>query len=109
MELPARPVWAQMILSSPTTQAWPICTRLSIFAPRSHAGLAHGGAIDRGQALNLDVVLNDRDARLHDLVMRSVGPFGETEPIAAHHHAVLQDHAIADAADTRAPPRANEP
>ena len=37
--------------------------------------------------------------RLHDLVVRPVGTLGEAESVAADHHAVLQDHAIADAAE----------
>ena len=63
-----------------------------------HARLAERGAVDRSEALDLDIVLHDRHARLHDLVMRPVGALRKPEAIAAHHHAVLQNHAIADPA-----------
>jgi hypothetical protein len=63
-----------------------------------HAGLAHRGAIHRSQALNLHIVFNHRDARLNDLVMRSVGAFGKAEAVAAYHCTVLQNHAVAYAA-----------
>jgi hypothetical protein len=98
MELPARPVCAQMILSSPTTQLCPICTRLSILAPRFTRVSPNGCAIHRSQALDFHIVFDHGHAGLHDLVMRSIGAFGEAESVAADHHAVLQDHAIADAA-----------
>ena len=64
-----------------------------------HARFAHGGAVDRGQALDLDIVFDHRDAGLHDFVVRAVGALGESEAIAADDHAVLQNHAMADAAE----------
>ena len=64
-----------------------------------HARFAHGGAVHRGERLDLDVVLDHRHAGLHDLEVRAVARFGEAEAVAAHHDAVLQDHAVADAAE----------
>ena len=64
-----------------------------------HARFAHRGAIHRGEALHLHIVLDHGDAGLHDLEVGAVGALGETESVAAHHHAVLQDHAVADAAE----------
>src|SRR5260370_29373444 len=63
-----------------------------------HASFADGRAIDGGERLHLDVVLDDRDAGLHDLVMRTIGALGEAETIATDDGAVLQDNAVADAA-----------
>src|ERR1035438_1625844 len=63
------------------------------------ARLAHRGAVDRGQRLNLHIVLENGHAGLHNLALRAVGAFGEAEAVAAHHHAVLQRHAMADAAE----------
>jgi hypothetical protein len=47
-----------------------------------HASLSDGGAIDSGERLHLHVVLDDGDARLHDLVVCSIGALGETEAVA---------------------------
>ena len=64
-----------------------------------HACLAHRGAIHIAEALDLHIVLDGRKAGLHDLVVRAVGPLGESEAVAPHHRAVLQNHAVADAAE----------
>src|SRR5260370_39984604 len=63
-----------------------------------HASFADGRAIDAGERLHLDIVLDDRDAGLHDLVMRTIGALGEAETVATDDGAVLQDNAVADAA-----------
>ena len=86
------------MLSSPTTHACPICTRLSIFRAALHSRFAHRGAIDRRQTLNLDIVFDDGDPGLHDLFVRSVGALGKAEPVAADHDTVLQHYAVPDAA-----------
>ena len=63
------------------------------------ARLAHRGAVHRRQALHFHIVFDHRHARLHNLTVRAVLPLGEAEAIAPHHHAVLQDHPISDAAE----------
>ena len=68
------------------------------FGAALDAGFAHRGAVHRGEALDLHVVFDHGDAALHDLEMAAVGALGEAEAVAAHHHAILQSHPIADAA-----------
>ena len=97
--LPASPVCAQMMLSSPTTQACPICTRLSILAPRLHARLADGGAVDRGEALHLDVVFDDGHAGLHDLEVRCRRRVWRSRSRRRRRRRRSAGHAIADAAE----------
>src|SRR5262249_42292208 len=63
------------------------------------ARLAHGGAVDSGERLYLHIILDDGHAGLDDLVMRAVGALGEAEAVAADDGAILQDHAMADAAE----------
>ena len=60
--------------------------------------LADGGAVDAGIGLDLYVVADHSDSRLRHFVPAAVALFGETEAIAADDHAVLQHHAIANAA-----------
>src|SRR5260370_8423666 len=61
-----------------------------------NASFADGRAIDAGERLHLDIVLDDRDAGLHDLVMRTIGALGEAETVATDDGAVLQDNPAAD-------------
>ena len=87
-----------MILSSPTTQLCPIWTRLSDLRVALHAGLTHGCAIDRGEALDFDIVLDHGDTGLHDLVVRAVGAFGKPVAIATDDDVILQNDAVPDLA-----------
>ena len=96
--LPASPACEQMMLSSPTSQAWPTCTSPSIFAPRRTRVSPTVGAIDIGQRLNLDIVLENGWTRLRNLVVRPVGALRETETVTADHDPVLEDDPIADLA-----------
>src|SRR5690349_14783154 len=63
------------------------------------ARFADGGAVNGAVGLNLDVVANDGDSRLLDFVPAAVGLAREAETVAAYDNAVLQNHAIADAAE----------
>src|SRR6516162_3562803 len=69
------------------------------FRAAFYSCFAHGGAIDAGETLNLDVILDHRDAGLHNLELRAIGSLGETEAIAADDHAVLENDAVADPAE----------
>src|SRR5207245_5704329 len=62
------------------------------------ARLADGGAVDAGVGLDFHVVADHGDSRLQHLVPAAVALFGETEAVSSDDHAVLQHHAIADAA-----------
>src|SRR5205085_5998401 len=68
------------------------------FGPAFDARLAHGGAIDGGECLDLDIVLHHRHAALDDFLVRSVGALGESETIAADYGSVLQRDTMTDAA-----------
>src|SRR5579871_6579160 len=46
------------------------------------------GAVDAGEALDFDVIFDDRDTGLDDLVMRAISALGETEAVAAHHNTI---------------------
>ena len=63
-----------------------------------NASLTHGGAVDRGERLYLDVVFDHSNPGLHDLVVRAVRALSEAVSVAADNDPVLQDHTIADAA-----------
>ena len=63
------------------------------------ARFADGGAVDAGVGLNFDVVFENRGAGLQHLVPAAVLLLGEAEAIAADDRAILQDDAIADAAE----------
>src|SRR5438309_8231300 len=63
-----------------------------------HTRLTHRRPIHGGKGLNLHVVFDHRYARLHNFVLRSVVCLCEAEPVASHHHAILQRHTVADAA-----------
>src|SRR5665213_1710324 len=63
-----------------------------------HAGFAHRGAVHRSKALNLHIVLDDRDAGLHNLIVSAIGALRKTEAVATHDYTILQNHAIADSA-----------
>src|SRR5262249_6943423 len=62
-------------------------------------GFPNRRSIHRGQTLNLDVVLDNRDPALNDLLVRSVGTLGEAEAVSPHHDSVLQSDAVADLAE----------
>ena len=70
------------------------------------AGLPDGGAVHAGIGLHLDVIIQNNDSRLQRLAPTPVGQLGEAEPVGADHHAVLQEHTVADAAGLREPRRA---
>src|SRR5438105_7886338 len=55
------------------------------------ARLADSGAIDGGKRLHFHIVFNNGDAGLDDFEVRALSCFCETETIAAHHDAGLQD------------------
>ena len=67
--------------------------------PAFDTGLAHGGAVHRGEALDLHVVLDHGAAGLHNFVVRVIGTLRETKTVAADDHAVLEDHAVAQPAE----------
>src|ERR1035438_8942911 len=69
------------------------------FGPALHARLSHRGAIDGGKRLDLNVILNHCDAGLHDLEVRALSRFGESVAIATDYNPILQNHAMADAAE----------
>ena len=48
--------------------------------------------------MELDVILNHRDAGLHDFEMAAIGLLGESEAIAAYNDSVLKCDAVADTA-----------
>ena len=62
------------------------------------ARFAHGCTVDRGEALDFDIVLDHRRAGLDDFIVRAVGSFSETEAVAADYGAVLQNDTMADVA-----------
>src|SRR5262245_40610771 len=55
------------------------------------ACFTHGGAIDPGESLHLDIVLDHGDAGLNDLVVGTIGALGKSESIASDDDAVLQN------------------
>ena len=59
---------------------------------------ADGRAVDRAVRLDFHVVADHRDSRLAHLVPLTARLAGEAEAVAADDDAVLQQHAIADAA-----------
>src|SRR5262245_8007244 len=68
------------------------------FGAAADAGLSYGGAVDAGVGLNFHVVFEDGRARLRHLVPGAIFLFGEAEAVAADDDAVLENHAVADAA-----------
>src|SRR5580700_5020181 len=62
------------------------------------ARLAHGGAVNGGVRLDLDVIFNHRDTRLADLVPGAIVPARESKAVTADGNAVLQQYSVADAA-----------
>src|SRR5579875_1407924 len=68
------------------------------FRAPSDARLAHGGAINGAVGLDLDVIFHDGDAGLAYFVPVPSAIRREAEAVAADHHAILQNHAVAEAA-----------
>ncbi len=64
--------------------------------PAPQAGFSYRSSIHAGIGLHLHGVLDDHGSRLHNLVVRAVRLPGESEAIASHHHAVLEDDVIAN-------------
>ena len=95
---PARPAWPQSSVSSPTLHAWPTWTRLSILVPRPICVSPTVARSIGGMGLDFDVVADDGDARLTHLVPVAAGFARKTETVAADDDAVLQQHAMAEAA-----------
>jgi len=66
--------------------------------PASYARFAHAGAVDARIRLHLDIVLNHHRRWLWDLVPPSLRRLRKPESIRSNHHAILQQHPVADAA-----------
>src|SRR6476661_8179251 len=62
------------------------------------AGLLHAGPVHAGVGLDFDIVLNDYRLGLQDLVPVAGVILGEAETIGPDYSAVLQQHAVAEAA-----------
>jgi hypothetical protein len=60
------------------------------------AGFSHGGAVDAGVGLHLDVVFKYSWTGLLHLVPRAVFLLGEAKAVAADDRSVLQDDAVSD-------------
>src|SRR6266404_4254847 len=69
------------------------------FCAAGDAGLADGRAIHAGVGLHFDVVFEDRGAGLQHFVPGAIFLLGEAEPVSTDNDAVLQDDAIANAAE----------
>ena len=67
------------------------------FRSAANARFTDGGAVDASARLNLDVVFDDRGARLRNLVVAAVGAAGEAESVGTDGHAVVQGDPVADA------------
>src|SRR5208283_4747985 len=68
------------------------------FSAAADARFAHGGAVNAGVGLHFHVVLQNGGTGLGHLVPGAVGALGKAQAVAADDHAILQNHAIADAA-----------
>src|SRR5436305_361354 len=64
-----------------------------------HASFPDRCAIDRCQCLNLNVIFDDSDARLHDLELCPIVGFSKTKSVATDNHSVVQRHSVADGAE----------
>src|SRR5580658_2904321 len=68
------------------------------FRSATNPRFAHGRTVNHAMRLDLHVVLNHRDPGLAHLVPAPIIPACKTKSVRANRHAVLQQHAIADAA-----------
>src|SRR5271165_1874510 len=68
------------------------------FGSTANPRLAHRGAIDGGERLNLHVIFQNRSAGLDNLKMSAGGGLGEAESVTANDHSILKNHAMSDAA-----------
>src|SRR5579872_943442 len=68
------------------------------FGPPGNVSFADAGAIDAGVGLNFHVIFDDHGHRLRDLVPVAEIIFCESKAIAAHDHAILQQHIISQPA-----------
>lgn len=68
------------------------------FYAAADACLADRCPIDRAAGLNLDIVFDHGGTCLAHFVPPAISLTRVTEPVAAYHYAILQNHAIADSA-----------
>src|SRR5260370_3965432 len=69
------------------------------FGATSNASFPHRGAVDAGVGLDFDVIFQDGPPGLCEFVPGPVVLFRETESVSPNDHAVLENHAVADAAE----------
>src|SRR5712692_971291 len=69
------------------------------FGATSNASFPHRGAVDTGVGLDFDVIFQDGRPGLRQFVPGPIFLFRETESVSTNDHAVLENHAVADAAE----------
>src|SRR5258707_9611782 len=69
------------------------------FGSTSNAGFPHRCAVDAGVGLDFDVIFQDGPPRLRQFVPGPIFLFRETESVSTNDHPVLENHAVADAAE----------
>ena len=86
------------MLWEPRVEPCPIWDQVVDLGPFPDPGLAHGAPVDAGVGAHLHVVLQNHHARLDHLEIAAVLAGSEAESVASDDGAVLEDHAVAQAA-----------
>ena len=61
-----------------------------------HSRFPHGGPVNRRKTLNLDIVLDYGNSRLHNFVVRSIVPLGKSVAVSAHNNTILENNTISN-------------